>query len=190
VGRALREDTVGATTHVTARGNNKQPVHLDELDFQLFQDRVARVTRRYGFVVLAYCLMTNHCHFLVELPQGGLSEGMQVALGEYARVANRRHGRTGHLWQARFRTTPIVDEAHLLRTARYIVLNPVRAGICASPEEWRWSSYRACAGLALPEPFLALGQFLRYFGTSPEKAHEEYRRFVASGHVRVSDTRG
>ena len=93
---------------------------------------------------------------------------------------NRKHRRTGHLFRNHYSWRPVESEAHLHEAIRYIVLNPVRAGICQKPEDWPWSSYRACAGLDLPPDFLALGDLLGLFGSSPAKARAAYRAFVAA----------
>jgi REP element-mobilizing transposase RayT len=169
---------------VTSRGNNRETIYFTEDDFTTFLGLFDGVSRRYGWVVLAYCLMTNHYHLVVQLPFDGLSRGMQSINGRFARRTNVRHGRVGHLFQNRFFAEQIESDAHLLETARYVVLNPVRARVCRRPEEWRWSSYRPCAGLDLAPPFLALDEILGQFGSRPRQARREYRRFVREGLLR------
>jgi hypothetical protein len=104
---------------------------------------------------------------------------------------NQIYGRTGkgHLFKNRFHDEYIRGDAHLLEVSRYIVLNPVSAGICARPEDWPWSSYRASAGLDFAPAFLAVGELLRLFGTKPRQARMAYRAFVSDGLVRWSDQR-
>jgi hypothetical protein len=105
-----------------------------------------------------------------------------VLNGSFARFSNRRHDYIGqHLFRNRFWSDEIVTEKHLLETARYIVLNPVRARICESPADWAWSSYRASAGLDFAPSFLAATQHLRLFGTRPSEARRTYREFVSEG---------
>jgi REP-associated tyrosine transposase len=87
--------------------------------------------------------MPNHYHLLIEYEAGNLGRGMQLLNGRYSRRFNERHGRVGHLFQGRYRIEPVTRDAHLLEACRYIVLNPVRAGLCSSPGEWPWSSYAA-----------------------------------------------
>jgi putative transposase len=82
----------------------------------------------------------------------------------------------------------IETDAHMLEAARYVVLNPVRAGICERPEEWPWSSYRACAGLELGRPFLAVNELLGHFGTRPDRARAAFCDFVSRGPVSVAAT--
>jgi len=101
---------------------------------------------------------------------------------------NRKHGRTGHLFRNHYSRWPIETDEHLHEAVRYIVPNPVRAGICAKPEQWPWSSYRAAADLELPSDFLALSDLLGIFGTDPARARAAFRDFVAAGNVQVSDT--
>jgi hypothetical protein len=132
--------------------------------------------------------MTNHFHLVVQVPLCGLSEGMRLLNGGFARRMNARHGRVGHLFQNRFGAKAIKDDSHLREACRYIVLNPVRAGMCERPEQWRWSSYRACAGLALAPSFLAVDALLGLFARRPRRARKEYRTFVRDG-VRVSGER-
>jgi putative transposase len=186
--RRPREEEPGAYYHVTSRGNNKQAVFLDDRDHLDFTFRLEYVAADCGWVVLAHCQMTNHYHFVVQIRDGGLSQGMSVLNGRFSQRANARHGREGHLFQSRYRAARIESDAHLLEACRYVVLNPVRARLCARPEQWRWSSYRASVGLDFAPSFLALDQLLRFFGPRPTTARAAYRAFVRDGHVQVPGT--
>jgi REP-associated tyrosine transposase len=124
--------------------------------------------------------MSNHYHLLLRIDHG-LSEGMRELNGGFSAYTNRRNGLEGHLFRNRFWCELIEGEAHYLQAARYIVLNPIRAGLCAAPEDWRWSSYRACAGLEFAPSFLETDQLLGCFGSSPAEARDAYRRFVREG---------
>jgi putative transposase len=188
VGRDLRAEEPGGIYHVISRGNNRGRVYWDELDRAVFVERLNRVARRYDWVGLAYCLMTTHYHLVVQIGEGGLSSGMQELNGEYARRANSRHRRVGHLFQNRFFSDWITTDRHLFGAIRYLALNPVRAGICTDPADWPWSSHRAAAGLEFPIGYLALPRLLQLFGTRPAAARAQYGALVASGHVSVSDT--
>ena len=106
-----------------------------------------KVVRRHGWTVYAYCLMPNHYHLVLETPADDLAAGMHLLNGRYARRFNVRHGRVGHVFQGPYGARPIADDDHLLRCCRYVVLNPVRAGLCRDPAAWRWSSYRVQIGL-------------------------------------------
>ena len=126
-----------------------------------------------GWGCHAFCLMDNHYHLLMECPDGDLSDGMHSIGSGYANMFNRVHERRGHVFQGRFRAIPVERGEHALELARYIALNPVRAGIARRPADWRWSSYAATVnGGWLPDG-LRSDWFLRQF-TTPEAL----RRFV------------
>ena len=166
-------------------------MYEDDFERQVFLKILSLVTRRFRWACHSFCLMSNHFHLLIELDTGGLSAGMQLLNGSFARFSNRRHGNVGHLFRNRFWSQELASEGHLFETARYIVLNPVRAGLCKRPEDWRWSSYRACAGLDFAPTFLAATQHLRFFGKEPSAARRAYREFVRDGigaSAPVSDT--
>ena len=113
---------------------------------------LADVVQRYALRCHAYCEMTNHYHLAVTTTEANLSRALQQLNGDYAQWWNWRHQRVGHVFQARFNAQIVQDDAYLVNVCRYIVLNPVRAGIVCSPELWPWSSYRAMAGLARSHP--------------------------------------
>ena len=138
--------------HVMARGNRKQPIFHDNLDRLRFLRIVERAVDFYTLRVLAYCLMGNHYHLILETPRANVSAAMQYINGRFAQASNRRYAQSGHLFGERFRALIIQREMYLKRAVRYVVRNPVRAGLVTTVEEWRWSSYAATAGFApLPE---------------------------------------
>ncbi|MDR3502202.1 MAG: transposase, partial [Legionella sp.] len=96
-----------------------------------------------NWICYAYCLMSNHYHLLVETAQGNLSKGMQLLNGIYTQKFNRRHSRVGHVFQGRFKGILVEKDNYLLELSRYIVLNPVRARMVVSAEDWIWSSYQS-----------------------------------------------
>jgi REP element-mobilizing transposase RayT len=124
---------------VTTRGVGETEVFRDDLDRRLFLRLFATIAKRHRWRVEAFCLMTTHYHLVVVAIVADLSRGMQRLNGDYARGFNRRHGRRGHLWSERFASWVIDDDLHLENTIRYVLLNPVRAGLCKGPEEWPWS---------------------------------------------------
>ena len=150
--RPLRIEYPGAVYHITSRGNEKKAISKDEQDHENFLNTLQRVNKRYNWLCHAYCLMTNHYHLLIETPDGNLSLGMRQLNGVYTQLYNKRHQRNGHLFQGRFKGILIQKDSHLLEVCRYVVLNPVRAKMAESPEQWRWSSYRATAGREKPHP--------------------------------------
>jgi putative transposase len=138
----------GIAHHVTQRGNRRQPTFFCEADYALYLRLLGRWSRQAGTAIWAWCLMPNHVH-LILVPTD--EDGLRAALGEahrrYTSHINRREDWRGHLWQSRFASFPM-DERHLLVCARYVELNPVRAGLAANPEQWRWSSARAHLGMS------------------------------------------
>jgi REP element-mobilizing transposase RayT len=155
------------------------PLFLNERDALALLALLDHVTRDVvNWEVLAYCLMPNHFHLVLDAELDQLALGMHRLNGVYAQRFNREHGFTGHLFQGRYHLKPIKDEAHLPESVRYVLLNPVRAGLCRRPEEWRWSSYRASVGLAAAPPFLALGRLLACFEVEPATARAALRAFV------------
>lgn len=130
--------------HVMSRGNFRQRIFLDEPHFEKYIRLLAQVTRRRHWTILDWCLMPNHYHLLIQLIEGGLSEGMRELNGCYARWSNVQTGRTGsgHLVQNRFKAPAVDTERHFWATVRYIALNPVRSNLVERPEDWPWSGYR------------------------------------------------
>lgn len=170
----------GAVYHVTGRGNDRALLFRDDADRRRFLVILDGVAARYGWHVYAYCLMGTHHHLLIRTPQADLSGGMQLLNGVYAQSFNRRYGRRGHLFQGRFFSLLVDAETHALELARYIALNPVRAGLCMRAEDWRWSSYGAVLGLVASPTFLTVGWVLEQFGAEPQQARRRLRAFVES----------
>jgi putative transposase len=122
--------------------------------------------------------MDTHVHLVIETVEPNLSAGMQRLLGGYAFAFNQRYGRFGHLFAGRFASIPVETESHVFEVCAYVVLNPVRAFLVRSPEDWRWSSYRASAGLVSPPPFLETRTVPSLLHRSTRRAQELYRCFV------------
>ena len=127
--------------------------------------------------------MLNHHHFFICLTKGGLSNGMRALHSNYSRRINTKDDETnrGHLVRHCFFAGEAVTLDSIYRRARYVDLNPVRAGLCASPEEWEWSSFRATIGLEFPRPFHQPGELLSLFDEDPRLARRKYRRYVFEG---------
>lgn len=179
--RPLRIEFPGAVYHITSRGNAREEIFLDEKDFISFLDLLCLAVKRYNWILHAYCLMKNHYHLLIETPDGTLSEGMRQLNGIYTQRFNRRHNRVGHLLQGRYKAILIDKDNYLLELCRYIVLNPVRAGIVNDPGKWRWSSYGATAGYGKGISCLTKDWILLQFGRERKKAERRYREFVREG---------
>ncbi len=179
--RPLRLEFAGALYHLTARGNAQQPIYRDDTDRGRFLAIIAHTVDRYAWLVHAYCLMDNHYHLLIETPKPTLARGMRHLNGTYTQAFNRRHQRVGHLFQGRYKAILVEREPYLLELCRYVVLNPVRARACQRPEQWRWSSYRATAGLESTPSWLTRAWVLAQFGTRERDAQAQYRAFVRAG---------
>jgi REP element-mobilizing transposase RayT len=171
----------GALYHITSRGNRQENVYESDADREAFLSILSHVCDRYNWVCYAYCLMDNHYHLLIETPDANLSKGMRQLNGVYTQTFNRIHGRVGHIFQGRYKAILVDKDSYLLELSRYIVLNPVRAGMVHSPAEWPWSSYSAMLGQADSTKGLSTERLLALFGNSREKAVMSYKKFVSEG---------
>jgi putative transposase len=165
--------------HVGARGNNKRSIFLNDDDRKRFLVLVGKVARKYAWSIYAYCLMGNHYHLVLRLAEAGLSRGMCELNTAYAVGFNARHQRINHLFGRRFWSEHINTEAYLFEAIRYVIQNPVRAGLCGSCEEWPWSSYRATIGLARAHPFLAVDDVLDFAAPFASDPCEKFRNYCA-----------
>jgi REP element-mobilizing transposase RayT len=180
--RPLRLEFAGALYHVTARGDRREPIYTDEQDRCLWLHVLDEVCQRFNWVIHAYCQMTNHYHFVVETPDANLSQGMRQLNGVYTQRFNRRHGLVGHLFQGRYKAILVQKESYLLEVSRYVVLNPVRAGMVGAPQDWPWSSFRVMLDGHEPElKSLDTEWSLSWFGLKHDDAVRAYAQFVISG---------
>jgi putative transposase len=173
--------------HVTSRGTEGRAIFLDDLDRNLFLSVLGEVVQLQGWMCPAYCLMTNHFHLVLQTPNADLAAGMHGLNSAHANYFNRRHDHVGHLFQSRYKAIVIQRESHLLESCRYVVLNPVRAGLRRRPGYWPWSSYRATAGYVAAPPFLAADWILGQFGNEPRRAALRWVEFVADGVADAAD---
>lgn len=166
--------------HVVTRGNNKRRIYEDDWDRTIFLMMFNGVAHKYGWTILAYVLMGNHYHFVIRLGacENGLSRGMCELNTGYAFEYNRRHGRINHLFGKRYWSRMLKTDAEILSACRYVVLNPVRAGLVDDPSLWVWSSHLATIGLARAISCFDADALLRLFGqTTREAAIAEYTKF-------------
>lgn len=175
--RPLRLEYPGAAYHITARGNERSEIFLDESDYQQLLEQLRLARERHSLVIHAYVLMRNHYHLLIETPYGNLSQVMHLINSSYTGYFNRRHRRAGHLFQGRYKSLLVEKESYLLELSRYIHLNPVRAGFVKHPEKYRWSSYRTFVG-STEEEWLCRALVWGLFSPAKEKAIKAYREFV------------
>jgi putative transposase len=164
MGTRPRVTLAAVPVHVVQRGVDRQACFFTDADRVFYLEELAELTNAGGCALHAYVLMTNHVHLLLTPRDGDAPSRMMQRLGQrYVKAVNRAYGRTGTLWEGRFRSTMATDEAYVLACYRYIELNPVRARMVAGPTAYPWSSHRmnatgAPAGILVPhERFLALG---------------------------------
>lgn len=186
--RPLRIEFPGAIYHVTSRGDRQEPVFEGDADRRAFLSLVGETMSRFDAGVLAYCLMDNHYHLVLQTRQGNLSRLMQRLNGVYTQTFNRHHGKAGHLFQGRFKAILVDKDAYLLEVCRYVELNPVRARSVRDPAKWPWSSYRAHVGLAAGAVWLdTAAVHAQVLGRQPagaadlRRAAAQYTALVAAG---------
>lgn len=145
--RPLRIEFPGAAYHVTARGDRREPIYHDDRDRRAFVELLGQAMERFDAAILAYCLMGNHYHLVLQTREANLSRLMRHLNGVYTQRFNRRHDLAGHLLQGRYKAILVDRDAYLLSLCRYVERNPVAAGLVGDPVAWPWSSCRAHLGL-------------------------------------------
>lgn len=179
----------GYPHHLIQRGNNRQPIFVDTDDQRRLLGDLGECAQRFGVAVHAYVLMSNHFHVLATPEdEGGLSAMMQAVGRRYVRLFNGRHGRTGTLWEGRFKGTVIDSERYLIACMAYMDLNPVRAGIVPHPADYGWSSYGHYAGMR-HDPLITPHSLYWSLGNTPFSREAAYRQLVEAGlsHQQVDD---
>lgn len=179
--RGPRLQMRGAIYHVMSRGNRKASIFEDDADRRRFEVLLGETMDRYRVLCHSYCLMGNHYHAVIECSDANVSAAMHWLNGVFAQYSNRRHERTGHLLQGRFKSVLIGDDAYLRAVNTYVILNPVRARLVADPSEWTWSSYRASVGIE-PRPSWLDLDWLRWVfgGRTLADAQRSFKEFVGS----------
>jgi REP element-mobilizing transposase RayT len=176
--RPLRIEYSEAFYHITSRGNERKAVFKSQRDRQKFLSYLGSATERYAAIVHVYCLMENHYHLLMETPAGNLSQIMHHINGAYATYFNAKRERAGHLFQGRYKAILVEADEYAKELSRYIHLNPVRAGMCAHPEEYPWSSCRYYTVERKAPDWLQRGFILGYFGQDFIVSMKGYRDFI------------
>ena len=171
----------GYPHHVIQRGNNRQPIVLDEADRRMLYSLWLEESQRHKVAVNAYVLLDNHFHMLLTPPSDEAMSLMMQSVGRtYVRYFNKRHNRSGTLWEGRYKSSLIDSEAYLLTCMAYIDLNPVRAGLAESAEDFSWSSYKHLAGQSIDK--LVTPHALYWgLGNTPFAREAAYAEFVAGG---------
>lgn len=167
--------------HIVQRGHNRQVVFPTEEDFRYYLETLKAGKSEFGVKVYGYCLMTNHVHLVLEPPGevAVLGRLMKRLAGRQTRYMNRLEGRRGTLWESRYKSSPIQTDEYLLACCRYVDLNPVRARMVTSPEDYPWSSYRMKAGLD-QSSWIDKDPCYMSLGQTPRQRCEHYQFFVRS----------
>lgn len=173
--RPLRIEFPNAVYHVFSRGNERKEIFRTNIDYELFLGILKDSSDRFDFLVHAWCLMPNHFHLLLETKDSNLSHAMKRLLGLYTVRFNRRHQRSGHLFQGRYKALLVDKDNYFLELSRYIHLNPVKAKLVQAPEGHRWSSMKYFLKDKSPD------LLHREFTLKSFKSKSEYRQFVMEG---------
>jgi REP-associated tyrosine transposase len=183
--RPPRPQVAGGVYHIGIRGVRRQRIFTNDSDCEMFSRFFGSVVERSRWQCHAYCLMPNHYHLLIETAEPNLSVGMQRLNSRYAQWFNDEHGLSGHVFDRRFYSRLVESTVDLIELARYLLLNPVRAGVCKDAGAWRWSSYRALVGQEQGAAFLTIEPLLEYFGRDRSRARERFREFILDAPARA-----
>ena len=179
--RGPRIQLSGFIRHVVARGNGRMRIFLDDVDYTRFLDLLVDVVEEFQVECWSYCVLPNHYHLAIRPTLSNLSDAVKFLNSSYAQWWNKRHETVGHVFQGRFKDQIVDHDEYLLALCRYIALNPVRAGLAAQPQEWRWSSYPATVGLRPVHPALVVSNVLRQFGDADQQTLQaRFATFVQS----------
>jgi len=187
--RPLRLEFAGALYHVTSRGDQRDLIFRDDSDRLAWLSMLGAVCKQFNFVVHSFCQMTNHYHLVVETIDGNLARGMRQLNGVYSQYFNRRHCLVGHVVQGRYKAILVQKESYLLELARYVVLNPIRAGMVASLADWEWSSHPCFMRTEGKPSWLETDWLLSHFGNDGTSARHAYNAFVMNGRGLLSPLR-
>lgn len=179
--RPIRLEFPNALYHVMSRGNGGSNIFVEDKNRHIFLELFEELLMRYDIICYAYCLMDNHYHLLIETPKANLSQLMRGLNGRYTKYFNKTYRRMGHVFQGRYKAIIVQKDCYLLELSRYIVLNPVRAGMTHNPEQYTWSSYRASTGKSPCPEWLAADNVLVSFDDQRKNAIVQYQQFVREG---------
>ncbi|NWF91748.1 MAG: transposase [Syntrophaceae bacterium] len=161
-----------ALYHITSRGNERKNIFLRDGNRVKFLQILEDYHDRYGILIHSYVLMDNHYDLVWETPKGNVLKVMHGINSSYAGYFNRRYGRSGHLFQGRYRGILVEKDAYLLLLSRYVHLNPVRAGVVRRPEQYPWSSYLGYIGKEKGSQWVEYAWVLSQFGKERKRARE------------------
>lgn len=179
--RPLRIELAGGLYHVTSRGDRREDIYHGDGDRQGWLALFGQVCEQFNWTCHAWCQMSNHYHVVVETVEGNLSQGMRQLNGVYTQLINRTYKRVGHVFQGRCKAILVEKDSYLLELMRYVVLNPVRAGMVADASHWPWSSHAAMLGNEPCPPWLQTDWVLAQFSQERRTAIMQYIDFVRAG---------
>jgi len=175
--RKPRLHVPGGLFHIVLRGNGRQDIFFDDHDRRLWEQYLQAGLNRHAHRIHAYCWMTNHIHMAIQAHTTPLARFVGTLSSRYAKAVNRKLGRSGHLFERRYRSTLVQAETYLQELVRYIHLNPVRAGMVNGPADYPWSSHTAYLGGPLP-PWLTKDWVLAALGPTEKRATQSYAKFM------------
>ncbi len=188
--RQPRHEAPEAVHHVVFQGNGRCRIVLDQVDAERLWSGFGITTETCQWECIAACLLGTHFHAFLRTAEPNLGEGMRKLLGSYARWFNLRHSREGHLFRSPFWSTRVTSNEHLLIGTSYVALNAVRAGLCAHPSDWRWTTHRELAGLE-PQRLVKADGLLRWLGNDDlERGRAAYRLGIEDDLMRLRATPG
>lgn len=179
--RKPRIEFEGAFYHVITRGNQRQKIFRDEEDFLNYLEILLKYKTRYEYFLYAYVLMSNHVHLLIETKKTPLSKTLQGINQSYTSYFNRRYKMSGHLFQGRYKAILCDRDEYLLPLVKYIHLNPVRARVVKTPDEYQWSSHQSYVKKPDRRDIIAEDQVLRMFSEDKTRARKLYRAYISDG---------
>jgi REP element-mobilizing transposase RayT len=181
MGRPIRIEYPAALYHITSRGNERKKIFLEDGDRVKFLKILEDYHDRYGILIHSYVLMDNHYHLVLETPRGNLLKVMHGINSSYTGYFNRKYGRSGHLFQGRYRGILVEKDTYLLSLSRYVHLNPVRGRVVERPERYRWSSYPEYIGKGKESEWVEYAWVLSQFGKDKKRAKRRYRKYTEEG---------
>jgi putative transposase len=179
--RPLRIALPGGLYHITSRGNQRGDIYFSDADREAWLNVFGQVCKRFNWLCHVWCQMSNHYHVVVETPEANLAQGMRQLNGVYTQYVNRTHDLAGHVFQGRYKSILVEKDSYLLELARYVVLNPLRAGMVEEVGDWPWSSYRATIGQVPAPIWLQTDWILGQFGKQRNRVRAAYMDFVRQG---------
>jgi len=179
--RKSRTEPSDAIHHATMRGVGRNRIFRDDIDRWAFEQLLEAACKQYRWRCLAYCLMDEHVHLVVRTCDPDLTRGIRFLSSSYARRHHGRHRGAGHLFQGRYHSLRVNRDAYLLEVIRYVLLDPVRADLCHSPADWRWSSARAALGLRPIPGWADFRAVYELLGPLDKRSPQRLQQFLREG---------